>query len=291
MKVKSLAADFVRGALIGTAEVIPGVSGGTIALVVGLYDRLISSAANAIKAIAALVSLKPTHARASLRQVEFTMLVPLAIGMVAALVAGSATIEPLLETEPELMRGLFAGMIMASLVVPIRLVSQWRIASGVMVFFGFVAAFALTSLERLPAAQPQLIWVFAAAALAVCALVLPGVSGSFLLLAMGMYQPTIAAVNDRDLGYLGVFALGAIAGMATFALLLQWLLTKYHDGTMALMTGLMLGSLRALWPWQTESGALETPADPVLPMVGVLVGASVVLGLIFLEQRIRQSAQ
>jgi putative membrane protein len=125
------------------------------------------------------------------------------------------------------------------------------------------------------------------AAFAVCALVLPGISGSYLLLALGMYAPTLAAVNDRDFGYLGTFVLGAILGLASFVSLLQWLLANKLKMTMVVMTGLMVGSLRALWPWQSETGAILNPAASVgLELLMFGLGSAIVFGLIVIERRI-----
>ena len=284
--------DLLRGFLIGTAEVIPGVSGGTIALVVGLYDRIVRSVAEAIKGLA--TSFRGAKSRFGLNHfanVEFGMLIPLGIGMVFALVIGSAALEPLLATQPELMRALFAGMIAASLIVPIRMVGTWKSIHILIFSLGAVFAFGLTSLERVSAQQPSYPWVFIAAALAVCALVLPGVSGSFLLLALGMYQPTIAAINDRDFAYLGVFLLGAIAGLASFAMLLQWLLSNHRALTMSAMSGLMLGSLRALWPWQSETGQLLSASEPTFPLLGFALGMCAVAIMIFVEGRLKQKSQ
>lgn len=126
-----------------------------------------------------------------------------------------------------------------------------------------------------------------AAAVAICALVLPGVSGSFLLLSIGLYEPTVQAVNDRDLVYLGAFAIGAIIGLGTFVTLLKWLLEHRAGITLAILTGLMLGSLRALWPWQTEDRELLTPDSLLLPalLIGAL-GAGFVVVLLLVERRL-----
>jgi putative membrane protein len=124
------------------------------------------------------------------------------------------------------------------------------------------------------------------AAFAVCALVLPGISGSYLLLALGMYAPTLAAVNDRDFGYLGTFVLGAILGLASFVSLLQWLLANKIKMTMVVMSGLMIGSLRALWPWQNETGAILMPEDSFgLELLMFGVGSAIVFGLVVIERR------
>jgi putative membrane protein len=144
--------------------------------------------------------------------------------------------------------------------------------------------FALVSLPRQEVLSPNLLIVFLVAAVAVCALVLPGVSGSFLLLAMGFYAPTIAAVNDLDLAYLGIFVAGAVFGLAVFAKLLRWLLVNRRRVTLVVMTGLMLGSLRALWPWQDESGrALE--ATSFAPIGYFLLGTVVIAVLTWGQSR------
>jgi putative membrane protein len=126
--------------------------------------------------------------------------------------------------------------------------------------------------------------VFLAAAVAVCALVLPGVSGSFLLLAIGFYAPTITAVNDLDLGYLSVFVLGAIVGLALFSSALRWLLVNLRSITLVVMTGLMLGSLRALWPWQDNVGQLGSPVS-LTPLVFFAVGAMIVALFLWVQSR------
>jgi putative membrane protein len=148
-----------------------------------------------------------------------------------------------------------------------------------------IAAFALTSIPKAADATPGFLLILLSAAIAVCALVLPGVSGSYLLLALGMYAPTLAAVNNRDFGYLGTFVLGAVLGLALFVSALQWLLENRRRWTLVVMTGLMIGSLRALWPWQSESGSLLAPQASFLPEAGMLLAGAMLVGLLlFLEK-------
>lgn len=278
----------VRGALIGAAEVVPGVSGGTIALVVGVYEALIRSAGHLVRAVVDRVRRVPTDVvRGHLRQVRWGVVVPVLVGMAVAVVLGARLLEPLLEEHPVQARALFAGLILASLVVPARMVGGRWTPSEVVV--GVVAAAAAVLLTGIPPASeqdPALPVVALAAAFAVCALVLPGVSGSFLLLTVGLYEPTLAAVNDRDLAYLGVFALGAVLGLGLFVSGLQWLLEHRHRVTLVVMTGLMAGSLRALWPWQDDDRGLLAPGEGVPGAVGlVALGAAVVLVLLVVERR------
>jgi putative membrane protein len=205
--------------------------------------------------------------------------------MFIAIFAAAGVVEPLLEQYPTLTRALFAGLIAASLIVPIRLVgAKWGIGDYALAALAAAAAFALTSIPRAMDADPGFFVIVASAAVAVCALVLPGVSGSYLLLALGMYAPTLAAVNALDFGYLGTFVLGAILGLAAFVSLLQWLLENRRRMTLVVMTGLMVGSLRALWPWQTQSGELMPATNFGWEIVAFSVGVLTVLALLLVEK-------
>ena len=279
--------NVVRGALIGFAEVVPGVSGGTIALVIGLYETLIGSAAAMVKGSIALVRGRRDEARGWFAQVRWGVLIPVGLGMVAAVVVGAALLEPLVEEYPVQTRAVFFGLVVVGISVPARMVGRWDLHSLLLAGLAAAAAFLLTGLPPGTVDDPNLAMVAASAAVAVCALVLPGVSGSFLLLSIGMYEPTIAAVNDRDLAYLGAFAVGAGLGLASFVLLLQWLLSHRPRITLVVLTGLMAGSLRALWPWQDADRTLLAPQGDVLAVVALaLAGAAVILGLLWLERRL-----
>jgi len=278
-------ANLFRGFLIGTAEVIPGVSGGTIALIVGIYERIIGSAASAVEAFVLLLRGKLQEAKVAARQIDWLLVLPVLVGMFAAIFAAAAAIEPLLESQPENMRGLFAGLILVSLLVPYRMVgASWRAADYLLGLIAAAVSFVLVSLPKQEVADPALALVFLAAAVAVCALVLPGVSGSFLLLAIGFYAPTIDAVNDLDFGYLSVFVLGAIVGLAMFSTALRWLLVNKRRITLAVMTGLMLGSLRSLWPWQDNLGQ-PVSSESLTPLAFFAVGALFVALLLWVQSR------
>ncbi|WP_225755085.1 DUF368 domain-containing protein [Actinotalea sp. Marseille-Q4924] len=286
-----------RGALIGAAEIVPGVSGGTIALIVGVYETLIRSAGHLVRAAVGLVLVALRRrdratVRHHAREVRWDAVLPIGIGMLAAVVVGAALLEPVLEEYPVQARALFAGLIVASLVVPARMVGgRWTIREVGVGLLAAAAAFFLTSIPPAADQQPTALVVFGAAAVAVCALVLPGISGSFLLLTLGLYEPTLGAVNDRDLGYLGVFVLGAIFGLSVFVAGLQWLLEHRHRITLVVMTGLMAGSLRALWPWQDDDRSLQAPGESLGAVVGLFVlGLVIVLGLVLVEDRIQARA-
>ena len=292
--VIELILNFVRGILIGIAEIIPGISGGTIALITGVYSRIINSAAQAFKGIALLATFSKKNwaeAGSRFRSMSWSMLIPILIGMVIALFAAAGVVEPLLEQYPTLTKALFAGLIAASLAVPIRLSGgRWGLTEYAVLVLAAAAAFAFTSIPRGADVDPSAIVIMASAAVAVCALVLPGVSGSYLLLALGMYAPTISAVNDRDFGYLGLFVLGALLGLGAFVGLLQWLLEHKTRITLVVMSGLMVGSLRALWPWQSETGELLAPqSNGVLELLLFAAGATIVAALIFAEKKLTRS--
>lgn len=291
--------NVLRGALIGLAELVPGVSGGTIALITGIYERIIDSAHHVISAARQLVTGPDRWRsfRTELSRAEWAMLVPLLAGMATAVLFMAGFMERFVDTQPELSRGLFLGMVGASIVVPLQMIDRstvsragWGTLGAVFVAVA-VAAFILTSQGSGASVKDPPMWaVFVAAAVAICALVLPGVSGSFLLYVVGLYQPTLQAVDRLDLSYIAVFAAGAIVGLALFVKALHWLLHRHHTLTMVAMAGLLLGSLRALWPWQDEAGTVLVPGSD-WPMVLLLaaLGAVAVAVLVHVDKRLNRS--
>ena len=279
--------NLIRGVLIGVAEIIPGVSGGTVALIVGVYHSVIGAASHVVRSFMLLFSTKGRRRiPAELAHIRFVIVVPVLVGMVIGIFTGAALLEPVIVAHPVETRAVFAGLILASLWVPISMVgSGWNLRMVALATLGAAASFVLTGLPVLAGASDSLWWVAPAAAVAVCALVLPGVSGSFLLVTLGMYEPTLSAVNNRDFGYLGVFVLGAIIGLSAFVGVLQWLLEHRRALTLVVMTGLMAGSLRALWPWQGEGRELLAMPEGSLAVWGwSAVAALVVVVVIALER-------
>ena len=294
MAVLKFITNLGRGALMGSAEVVPGVSGGTLALIVGIYQTLINSIADLVLSVRQLVGLAPGKAStktavSTFKSLPWRLLIPVAIGMGAAVILGAKLIEPLLDEQPIAMKALFFGLVIAGTYVPAHMVTKVGGWSSSFVLLGLISAvfvFFLTGLPQGNMADPSLIVVFFSALIAICALVLPGVSGSFLLLTVGMYDPTIAAVNDRNFTYLIVFALGAILGLAIFVSLLKWLLENRARVTLVIITGLMLGSLRALWPWQGPERELLAPTDQIgIALLLFIAGAAFVTILLALERK------
>ena len=284
--------NLLRGALIGVVETVPGVSGGTVALVTGIYDELIEAGHRITAAARRLVTgpERVVGAREQLRGVNWLLVLPLLVGMAAAVLTVAGPVTGLVEDHPETMRALFLGLVAGSVLVPVRLSGgAWRGAEVGLFAVGAAGGLLLTSLPS-TTLEPSP-WVVApAAAVAVCALVLPGVSGSFLLLSVGLYQPTLQAVDQRDLGYIAWFGLWALVGLVVIVKLMRLLLTRHHRGTMVVLAGVMIGALRSLWPWQDAAGALQGPgADWPLMLLLAVLGAAAVQLLVLVESRIARA--
>ena len=282
-------ANALRGALIGLAELVPGVSGGTIALVTGIYEHILEEANRFLDAIKNL--FKDRHAaKLTFKRVDWLLLIPLAVGMLTAVVTMAGVMESFVTDQPIISRALFFGMVIISIAVPLQMTHKDQVRDKIWFYLplfllGALATFFLTGVTSAPQDNPNYLVVFLAAAVAVCALVLPGVSGSFFLLAVGLYSATMGAIHDRNVAYIGVFALGAITGIVLFVRLLEKLLNDHRNITLVIMAGLMLGSLRALWPWQDGQANLLAPGEQLPAAIGLaIVGAVGVSALIFADR-------
>jgi putative membrane protein len=291
---RDLGLNFGRGLLMGAADVVPGVSGGTVALIVGIYERLIRSIRCAAAVPILLLRGQPGAARERWRGVEWSLVLPLGLGIGMALFGGALVILPLRESYPEATRAVFFGMIAASVPLPWRRIGQHGGRTAAALVAAAVLAFLLVGLPEREFADPALTLVFVCAAVAICAMILPGVSGAFLLLVFGIYDPTLAALRDLNLVYIAAFGAGAALGLGLFAKLLETLLVRYHDVTMAALVGLMLGALRALWPWLDHDRSLLAPPAEVSTAVVALLGVvafGVVTMLVALARRRGTTAQ
>ena len=278
---------FLRGMAMGSADVVPGVSGGTVALVLAIYQRLVSSIRNGSSALGRLFRMDLQGTAARLRQVDWVLIIPLILGILTAIVLLAGAIEDQLQTHPIQMAGLFLGLVAGSTVVATSLLTrrdltEWSLILGAGAAFFVALGFTSNSSDDGSAGEVPLWIFFISAAIAICAMILPGISGSFLLVVMGIYSAVLAAVSDRDFVVLSVFMLGCVVGLALFSQLLHWALTHHYNTVMAILIGLMLGSIRVLWPWPNgaESVALGVPDGEVLITIGLaLVGFLLVLGV------------
>ena len=270
-RFRSFLTHVVHGAVIGSANVIPGVSGGTMALIFGIYEELIHSLSAGFTAFLRVLRLDLAGMRSKLQEINWILIAGLAVGVLAILVVGGKIVPYLLDTYPEQSRGLFFGLIIGSLAIPWLRMSGVSARHVVLAALAATIAFILVGLPPRDVGSPGLIVIFLTAMAAITAMILPGVSGAHLLLVLGMYTPTFRAIDERDLGFIVVFALGAGLGLGAFAKFLNWLLARYHDATMAVLIGLMAGSLRALWPWVNGDGALQMPGvgDPVADVIAL----------------------
>lgn len=278
-----------RGSLIGVAEALPGISGGTVALITGVYEGLIGAAGQLATAVRVLLTGRGRdRVREEFRRVDWQLVLPLMVGMVAGLLLSAKLLAPLVEEHTQYAYAVFFGLVLASLWVPYTGSGRrWNAGDYTLalLFAGF--AFWLTSLSVAGSADNRMV-VMGAGAVAVCALILPGLSGSFLLLALGMYEPTIDALNERDLGYLAVFAAGMMVGLALAVKSLRWLLHRYHHLTLVVLTGIMAGALRALWPWQGDEHdrSLYAPSGGVpLTVTLAAAGFALVVTVLYLAHR------
>ncbi len=252
---------FVRGMAMGAADIVPGVSGGTIALITGIYDRLLAALAAVDTAWVKL--LLTGRIRDAWEKVDATFLLVLLSGAVTSVLLLANVIDWAMATAPELLWSFFFGLVAASAVLLWRSeLPQTRLADGALLLLGAVLAVAVA---LSPGGQfiPGLVGFLLAGAIAICAMILPGISGSFILLLLGMYPAVISALTTPRITELLVFATGCAVGLLSFSKLLHWLLDHQRRRIMALLTGFLLGSTTALWPWRrVVSTVIDRHGEP-----------------------------
>ena len=267
--MQKIGAQFARGFLMGAADVVPGVSGGTIALVVGIYQQLIDSIRDGARALGTLLKGDVRGFWSRLGALDFLFLLPLGAGIGAAVIALASVIETQLHDNPENMAGLFFGLVAASVVVALGLLTERTPLGVVVMVLAAVGVFVLLGYQQGPIVDPSPLAFLGAGALAICAMILPGISGSFILLMIGMYAAVIETVNERDLATAALVALGCVIGLALFSNLLGWVLERAFNVVMAALIGLMIGSLRVLWPWPNGVGVISEDQTEVIDGTGL----------------------
>ena len=276
-----------RGFAMGSADVVPGVSGGTVALVTGIYPRLIKAISTGSRALSRFGRGDLRGGIAILKTVDWWFLTALLGGAAVAIVTLARVIEELLHTQAIRTAAVFLGLILGTILIAWKLLNSPSVRLASLAGVSGAVAFVVFGWQSAAVSSPAPIVFFLAGVVAICAFILPGVSGSFLLLSIGMYQSVLSAVNDRDIATLVVFGLGAIVGLAVFSRLLERLLERHHDIVVATLIGLMLGSFRILWPWPHGLGdedgvgatVLGAPSgDVAVPIMLALVAAAAVIG-------------
>lgn len=262
---------------MGAADVVPGVSGGTIAFITGIYEELLFS----IKSVdlAAIRLLVTFQWKAFAQKVNIAFLATLFAGIFFSIITLSRLILYLMEFYPIHVWAYFFGLVIASVVIVGKQVKQWALLSILALALGTLIAYLITTLHAVSADQAGLPYVFMCGSIAICAMILPGISGSFMLVLLGAYQLIFGALQQaidslaaRDLaGLFGhgqtivVFALGCVVGLALFSRVLTWLYQHYHDTMVAFLIGFLIGSLNAIWPWKkvveyyTDRHGMEKP--------------------------------
>ena len=232
---------------MGAADVVPGVSGGTVAFITGIYEELIDSI-SAINLTALKLVLRGRF-REAWQHINGTFLLLVFGGILTSIISLAKLISWVLVNHPKIIWAYFFGLILASVIVIGKQVALGNGRNLLAFLIGALLAYWITVMSQihLTPTQPM---IFVAGAIAICAMVLPGISGSFILVILGMYQPIIAALKDFNGAVLGFFVLGCISGLISFTHLLSWLLHRYHQLMLALLTGFMLGSLNKVWPWK-----------------------------------------
>ncbi len=233
---------------MGAADVVPGVSGGTIAFISGIYEELIGSI-NKVN-LGTLKILKKEGVSAMWQSVNGNFLLSLLIGIAISVISLAKVIRHLLETQPVLIWAFFFGLVLASIIHVGKQITKWNMVSIALMIIGALTAYYITTLVP-QTAEISSVYVFFSGALAICAMILPGISGSYILLLLGMYKPVLDAIHEKDFKIIGLLGAGAIVGLLSFSRLLKWLFDHYQNLTLATLTGFIIGSLNKIWPWKT----------------------------------------
>lgn len=282
---KDYAVLVLKGIGMGAADVVPGVSGGTIALIVGIYEELVNSIKSVnLHALKLLFTFKFAD---FWRQINGSFLLSVVSGILISIYSLAKLVTFLLENHPVMIWAFFFGLVLSSIYYVVKNVSEWNVKNVFMFLVGTAVAYYITIVT--PTSTTNDLWfIFLSGAIAICAMILPGISGSFILLLLGKYEYMMSAVKNLDIFLLVVFAAGALVGIVLFSRLLSYLLANFYNITISLLSGFMLGSLNKVWPWKlpvsyAPDGSVLTERN-ILPdaymwegIVLILVGVAVVV--------------
>ncbi len=232
---------------MGAADVVPGVSGGTIAFISGIYEELIASI-NKVN-FNTINILKTQGFKVMWQSINGNFLMSLLLGIAISIVSLAKLIKFLLENKPIFVWSFFFGLVLASIIYVAKQINQWHIKNIVALILGGVGAYFVTTLtpQNADLTYPYL---FLCGAVAICAMILPGISGGYILLLLGAYKPVLDAIHDKNIILIGVVGLGAVTGLLLFSRVLKWLFENYENLTLSILTGFIIGSLNKIWPWK-----------------------------------------
>ena len=290
----------LKGMAMGAADVVPGVSGGTIAFISGIYEELLNSISSFKFSL--INVLKHEGIKVVWKKINGSFLLALFIGICFSVLSLAKLIETLLENHPILIWSFFFGLVLASIIYIAKQIKLWNIKCYLYLIFGLIFAYYITTLNPVITQNSSPWFLFLAGMIAICAMILPGISGSFILVLLGAYKPILNAINTKDFFSIIIFMAGAVLGLLTFSRVLKWLFSTYKNYTLALLIGFIAGSLNKIWPWKetiswrTNSKGIEVPftttsvspfsfdGDSKLLMAGLL--AIIGFGLILLLEKL-----
>ncbi len=241
----------LKGMAMGAADVVPGVSGGTIAFISGIYEELIESI-NKIN-LNALKILKSEGLKSFWKHINGTFFLFLFAGIIISVASLAKIVTYLLDSHPILIWSFFFGLIVASVILIGKTIKRWSVGVIGVLLIGVIIAFYISSIQTVASMDAKW-YIVLSGAIAICAMILPGISGSFILVLMGSYHLVLGAIKSKDLVIIGLFGVGCVIGLMTFARILKYLFDHYREVTVALLTGFMVGSLYKVWPWKIEVG-------------------------------------
>jgi len=253
----------LKGMAMGAADVVPGVSGGTIAFISGIYEELLNSISSFNFSL--INVFKNEGFKSVWIKVNGNFLVSLFVGILISVLSLAKLIESMLENHPIVIWSFFFGLVLASIIYVGKQITKWTKGSFLCLILGAILAFYITTLNPMVSANSSPWFLFLAGMIAICAMILPGISGSFILVLLGAYKPVLNALNTKDFVSIIIFLVGAILGLLSFSRILKWLFSTYKNYTLATLTGFIIGSLNKIWPWKetiswrTNSKGIEVP--------------------------------
>ncbi|MFT6064745.1 MAG: putative membrane protein [Polaribacter sp.] len=247
-KVKDYIVIGLKGMAMGAADVVPGVSGGTIAFISGIYEELLVAISSVNLDL--FKTLKKEGFKAAWKQLNGSFLLSLFAGIFISIISLAKAIKYLLENEPILLWSFFFGLVLASIIYIAKQITKWNFIAVIVLVLGAFLAYYITTLNPLVSENSSSLYILSAGAIAICAMILPGISGSFILVLLGAYKPILDALNNRDFKIIFIFIVGAIIGLLSFSKILKWLFAHYKNYTLAVLTGFIIGSLNKIWPWK-----------------------------------------
>jgi len=254
----------LKGIAMGAADAVPGVSGGTIAFISGIYEELINTISSINLGL--LKTLKKDGVLPFWKQCNGNFILALLSGILISYVSFMRLAKYLIENHPILIWSFFFGLIVASIFFVGRQIKSWNLAVLMSLILGTLGAYYITTIPNMVGNEHPL-FLFFAGAIAICAMILPGISGSFILVILGAYKTLSDALHDFDLKKVALFALGAIVGIVSFSHVLKWLFKHYHNITLALLTGFIFGSLNRIWPWKEVMTLREDSSGKLVPFL------------------------